>query len=164
MSSSSNLQFERSSREDSDASRPDPGSRRHPFMPVLKAAVIYFSIVFGTGFVLGTLRVLFLLPRFGTRAAEMMEMPFMFIAIVLGARFTVRHFRLHASSPPISIVVGMLALCLVIMLEFTVVLWLRGMTFSDYLAERDAISGTVYYLMLLIFGVMPWLMVQCSRK
>lgn len=68
------------------------------------------------------------------------------------------------TSPPMSIVVGMAALCLAVMLEFTVVLWLRGMTYRDYLAERDPVSGTVYYLMPLIFGVMPWLMVQRSRK
>jgi hypothetical protein len=135
----------------------------HTFTLVLKAAGIYFAIVFGAGFVLGTLRVLLLLPRFGTRAAELMEMPFMFIAIMLGARLTARRFRLH-TSPPMSIVVGMVALCLVVMLELTVVLWLRGMTFSNYLTERDPISSTVYYLMLLIFGVMPWLMVQRSRK
>ncbi len=54
----------------------------------------------------------------------------------------------------------MLTLCLAAMLEFTVVLWLRDMTFSDYLAERDPVSSTVYYQMLLIFGTMPWIVVS----
>jgi hypothetical protein len=128
-------------------------------LSVLKAAGLYFVIVFSTGFVLGTLRILLLLPRFGTRMAELMEMPFMFIAIVLGAWLTVRRFRLQAS-PPISVVVGVVALCLVLMMEFTVVLWLRGMTIADYLAERDPVSGTVYYLMLIIFAATPWLIAR----
>lgn len=121
----------------------------------LKAAGLYFAIVFGTGFALGTLRVLFLLPRFGVRWAELIEMPFMFIAIVLGARLTVRRFKLHAS-PLVSIATGVIALCLVLLMECSVVLWLRGMTFSDYLAGRDPVSGTVYYLMLLLFAATPW--------
>jgi hypothetical protein len=131
-------------------------------LSVLKAAGLYFLIVFGTGFVLGTLRVLLLLPRFGTRVAELMEMPFMFIAIVIGARLTVRRFRLQAS-PAMSVVVGLVALCLVLAMEFTVVLWLRGMTFSDYLAQRDPVSGTVYYLMLIVFAAMPWLVARYYR-
>ena len=131
----------------------------HTLLLALKAAGLYFAIVFGTGFVLGTLRVLLLLPRFGTRWAELMEMPFMFIAIVLGARLTVRRFRLQASTP-MSVVVGLMALCLVLVMEFTVVLWLRGMTFADYLAQRDPVSGTVYYLMLIIFAATPWLIAR----
>ena len=34
-------------------------------MRTLKSAVLYFAIVLGTGFVLGTIRVPFLVPRFG---------------------------------------------------------------------------------------------------
>jgi hypothetical protein len=131
----------------------------YTLLRVLKAAGLYFLIVFGTGFVLGILRVLLLFPRFGTRWAELMEMPFMFIAIVIGARLTVRRFRLQAS-PSMSVVVGLLALCLVLAMEFTVVLWLRGMTFADYLAQRDPVSGTVYYLMLIGLAAMPWLVAR----
>jgi hypothetical protein len=29
------------------------------------------------------------------------------------------------------------------------------MTVADYLASRDAVSGTVYYLALLVFAAMP---------
>jgi hypothetical protein len=133
------------------------------FLLMLRAAGLYFAIVFGIGFVLGTLRVLFLLPRFGTRWAELIEMPFMFIAIVLGARLTVRHFRLQ-TVPLVSIALGLISLCLVLVMEFSVVLWLRGMTFSDYLAERDPVSGTVYYLMLPLFAAMPWLMTRFDRS
>jgi hypothetical protein len=44
---------------------------------ILKAGLIYFAIVFGAGFVLGTIRTLWVVPRLGTRMAELMETPIM---------------------------------------------------------------------------------------
>jgi malate dehydrogenase len=42
---------------------------------MLKAAVLYFALVFGAGFVLGPIRILWTVPRFGTRMAELMDTP-----------------------------------------------------------------------------------------
>ena len=58
-----------------------------------KPAVLYFALVLGTGFALGTIRVPFLVPRPGERYAELLEMPFMFVAIVLAARYVVRRIE-----------------------------------------------------------------------
>jgi type IV secretory pathway TrbD component len=44
--------------------------------------------------------------------------------------------------------------------EFTLVLWLRGLSISEYLATRDPVSGTIYYLMLAMFVVMPLLVAR----
>ena len=59
-------------------------------MQMAKAGLLYFALVFGTGFLLGPIRLLWLVPRFGTRIAELMEMPVMLVVIVLAARWTVR--------------------------------------------------------------------------
>ena len=64
-------------------------SRSMP-MRNFKPAVLYFALVLGTGFALGTIRVAFLVPRLGERYAELLEMSFMFVAIVLAARYVVR--------------------------------------------------------------------------
>jgi hypothetical protein len=61
-------------------------------MQVLKPGVIYFALVFGAGFVLGTLRISWVVPRFGTRIAELMEMPIMFVVTILAARWIIRRF------------------------------------------------------------------------
>jgi hypothetical protein len=46
-------------------------------MRTVKAGVLYFAIVFGAGFVLGPIRLLWAVPRFGERMAELMEAPVM---------------------------------------------------------------------------------------
>jgi hypothetical protein len=34
---------------------------------------------------------------------------------------------------------------------------LRGMTASDVFLNRDPVSGTAYYVSLILFAAMPWL-------
>jgi hypothetical protein len=129
-------------------------TERHELLNILKAAVVYFALVFGAGFVLGPIRILILVPRFGVRLAELMEFPVMLVVIVLAARWLVRKFQLAAHS----LLVGFLALGLMIAFEFTLVLWLRGLTLAEYFRERDPVAGVVYYLMLLVFAAMPFFM------
>ena len=127
-------------------------TERHELLNILKAAVVYFALVFGAGFVLGPIRILFIVPRFGVRLAELMEFPVMLVVIVLTSRWLVRKFQLAAHAW----LVGFFALGLMIAFEFTLVLWLRGLTLSEYFRERDPVAGVVYYLMLLVFAAMPF--------
>ena len=120
----------------------------------IKAGILYFALVFGIGFLLGPIRILWLVPHFGTRTAELMEAPVMFVAIVFAARWTVRRLALPFR-PSTRVGMGCLSLVLLLIAEFTLVLWLRRMSISDYLANRDPVSGTVYYVMLGVFAVMP---------
>ena len=52
-------------------------------MQILKAGALYFALVFGAGFVLGPIRILWVVPHFGTRLAELMETPIMFVVIIV---------------------------------------------------------------------------------
>jgi len=52
---------------------------------------------------------------------------------------------------------GCVGLGLMLVSEFTLVLWLQGLSISEYLASRDPVSGTVYYVMLGMFCIMPLL-------
>ena len=123
-------------------------------MRTIKAGILYFALVFGAGFLLGPIRILWIVPHFGTRIAELMEAPIMFVVIVFAARWTVRRLALPFR-PSIRLGIGCIALGLLLIAEFTLVLWLRGMSISDYLANRDPVSGTVYYVILGVFAVMP---------
>jgi hypothetical protein len=128
-------------------------------MKILKAGVLYFVLVFGAGFILGPIRLLWVVPHFGTRLAELMETPFMICVIIIAAGWIVRRL----SVPPTwftRLGMGCIALGLMLVAEFTLVLGLRGMSVSDYLASRDPVSGTVYYLSLGVFAIMPLLLAR----
>jgi hypothetical protein len=128
-------------------------------METLKAGALYFALVFGAGFVLGPIRILWLVPRFGTRIAELMETPLMFAVIIVAARWVVRRLALSSTSSK-RLGVGIIALGLLLVAEFSLVLWLRGLTFRDYLASRDPVAGTVYIVMLGLFAIMPLLVAR----
>jgi len=128
-------------------------------MEILKAGVLYFALVFGAGFVLGPIRILWVVPRFGTRMAELMETPIMFVVTIVAARWIVRRLAVP-STPSIRLGMGCAAVGLVLVAEFTLVLWLRGLSISEYLASRDLVSGTVYYVMLVVFAIMPLLVAR----
>jgi len=125
-------------------------------MRIMKAGVLYFALVFGAGFVLGPIRILWVVPRFGTRIAELMEAPIMFVVIIVAARWIVRRLAVPCTLS-IRLGMGCVALGLLLVAEFTLVLWLRGLSISNYLANRDPVSGTVYYVMLGVFAIMPLL-------
>lgn len=123
-------------------------------MRTLKAGVVYFAVVFGAGFVLGIPRVLWVAPKLGTRAAELIESPIMLAVVILAARWVVRRFAL-----PLTVAArlgpGLVALALLVAAEFTVVLKVRRLTLAQYFAGRDPAAGTAYILMLIIFAAMP---------
>lgn len=124
-------------------------------MCVLKAAVIYFALIFGAGFALGVIRILWIVPHLGTRIAELMEAPVMLAITILAARWAVRR---SAVPPKLSSRLGMAcsALFLLLLAEFSLVLYLRDLSISDYFASRDPVSGTVYYEELGRFAVIPY--------
>ena len=123
-------------------------------MRSFKSAVLYFALVLGTGFALGSIRVPFLVPRLGERYAELLEMPFMFMAIVLAARYVVRRFDLPASLS-LRLSVGFAALLMSVVAELLLASLLQGRSIAQYIASRDPVSGSVYLVMLLLFALMP---------
>jgi predicted MFS family arabinose efflux permease len=66
-------------------------------MRVLKAAATYFVLVFGAGFVLGAIRVTWIVPRIGARAAVLLETPLVLAVSVLAALWRNRRLAAGAS-------------------------------------------------------------------
>lgn len=128
-------------------------------MQILKAGVLYFALVFGVGFVLGAIRILWVVPRFGARTAELMETPIMFVVTIVAARWVVRRLAVPPK-PSNRLGMGCIGLGLMLVAEFTLVLRLRGLSISEYLASRDPVSGMVYYVMLGVFCIMPLLVAR----
>lgn len=128
-------------------------------MRIVKAAALYFALVFGAGFVLGVVRLLWLVPRLGERAAELAEMPVMLVVIVAAAWWVTRRLAVPRNAAA-RLSMGVLALVLLLAVEFTVVLWLRGLTLEQYFATRDPVAGAVYYALLGVFAAMPALVAR----
>jgi hypothetical protein len=124
---------------------------------VVRLAVSYVALVLAAGFVLGTARVLWLVPRVGTRAAELLEMPLMLVATVLAARWVDRRLPAGTRSRT-RLGIGAIALGLLLAAELLVVAPLRGLSPLEALADRDPVSGTAYWLSLALFLLMPWLL------
>jgi hypothetical protein len=132
-------------------------------MRSFKPAIVYFALVMGAGFVLGMIRVPFLVPRLGERYAELLEMPFMAVAIVLAARHVVRRFELPASLP-LRLLVGFTALALSVIAELLLAMALQGRSLVEFIASRDPVSGSVYLVMLLLFALMPAILSRLDRR
>ena len=126
---------------------------------ILKAGVFYFALVFGAGFVLGAVRTLFVVPRAGTRMAELMETPIMLVVTIVASRWIV----LRLLVPFVQFArLGMsgIALGLLLVAESGFMPWVRGLSIRQYFASRDRVSGAVYYVMLVLFAVMPLLVAR----
>ena len=118
------------------------------------AALVYFAIVLGTGFVLGVFRVPILVPRIGERWAELAEMPIMAAVIFFAAGYILRRFP-EIALPGRSLVAGFLALAFSVTAELGLAVTLQDKPLAEFLGSRDKVSGSVYIGLLLVFAVMP---------
>lgn len=116
--------------------------------------MLYFALVFAVGFALGTVRTLWVVPRLGARTAELMEQPVMLGVSVLAARWVARRIGVPPRWPR-RLAMGCVALALMLVAEFSVVLWIRGLTIRGYLESRDPVSGAAYFIALGAFAVVP---------
>lgn len=128
-------------------------------MRILKAALVYFALVFGSGFLLGPIRILWVVPRFGTRIAELIEAPIMLVIVIVAAQWTVSWFAVPPTRAS-RLALGCIALFLLLLAEFALVPRVRHMSITAYLSSRDPVSGAVYYAELGIFAIVPLLIRQ----
>jgi hypothetical protein len=126
-------------------------------LQVAKAGVAYFALVFAAGFLLGSIRVPFLVPRVGERIAELIETPFMFVVVVAAARFiTLRHAL--PTQAAVRLAVGFVGLALLVATELALAAVLQRRSPVDFIVSRDPVSGTVFALMLVLFALMPFIL------
>ena len=128
-------------------------------MKVLKAGILYFALVFGAGFMLGPIRVFWVVPRFGVRIAELMESPIMFAVIIVAARWIVRRLGVPPT-PPSRLGMGFVALGLLLVAEIVLGYLLWGLSITEMITSRDPVSGSVYYALLGVFAIMPLLLAR----
>jgi hypothetical protein len=119
---------------------------------ILTAALTYFCVVFAVGCVLGTIRVLWIMPNLGVRNAELAEQPLMLAVVFLTARWIVR--RLGSQFTKLEILsVGLIAFAILLTVEVVALL-------IQPERPRDTVSGVVFFAMLGIFAFMPWFLAR----
>src|ERR1039458_3577269 len=126
-------------------------------MRIVLATLLYFAVVFGTGLVLGPARVLWLEPLGRAPNGERIEAPFLVIAMVGAARWVPKIARTTENLRS-SAFIGVGALVLLLMADFTVGYSLRGLALPEQLARFATAPGVIYAILLLLFALMPVLL------
>jgi hypothetical protein len=104
------------------------------------AAALYFLAVFGVGFVLGPIRLLWLEPRVGAVAATLSEAPFLLLAMIAAAYWIPRRIGIAAGIGGM-LAIGFGALALQQAADFAVGTALRGTSAIDQVARLTSQRG-----------------------
>ena len=123
-------------------------------MQILTSACLYFAIVFGVGFLLGPIRVVWLEPWLGTTFAVAIEAPFLLAAMIFAARRVPKWIGLNATLGSLA-AIGVGALALQQIADFAVALGLRHMTMAEQFAYLATPAGLIYAAALVAFAAMP---------
>jgi hypothetical protein len=120
---------------------------------MIKAALVYFGLVFGAGFILGPIRVLLLEPQVGARIAELIEAPIMLTAILFASRWISRHWSNLSFKGLLG--AGMITVAMILSADLGVGVFLRDMSVQQVFTNRDIVTGSVYYILLAITATAP---------
>ncbi len=118
------------------------------------AGASYFLILFAFGFVLGTLRTIFVVPRIGELGATLAELPFMLIAALFACRWMLRRWQV----PPDLAVRCSMTLCFLLLLALFETVGgaaLFGRTMADQWAALITEAGLFGLSAQIIAAMLP---------
>lgn len=122
----------------------------------IRAGLFYFLGVFAIGFALGTVRTLWLVPRFGALAAVAMEVPLMLLASWWACGAVLRRIRV----PParlLRLTMGGTAFLLLMLAELALAVWGFGQSAASYWAGFAAPAARLGLAGQIAFALMPLL-------
>lgn len=116
------------------------------------AALRYFLAIFALGFMLGTIRTLWLAPAIGATAAVLCELPAMLAASWWLAHRIVRRTRL---SPGAALGMGALAFALLMAAEALLAALLVGQSLAQWAGDLVRTPGWIGLSGQVLFGLFP---------
>lgn len=128
---------------------------------LLLCAFGYFGGVFGAGFVFGVVRTLFVLPRVGETTAELFEAPLMLVVIVVAAWILAKRYRGPRSRLGL---IGCVAASFVLIADIAVGYFFRGLSPYAVIFEREPVTGSAYYALLVVFAALPYFLTRSERS
>ncbi len=123
-------------------------------MRIIGAGLAYWAVVFALGFVLGTVRVLWLAPLVGLLPATAMELPIMLAASWFAASWLVGRFGIAKSGEALAM--GLIAFALLMAAECALGVTTVGMTPAQWLAEFRQPHALLGLAGQVLFALMPW--------
>jgi hypothetical protein len=130
-------------------------------MNIFKAGSAYFAIIFSLGFILGTIRVLAVIPRIGEFAATLLELPLILTASWFVSGWLIRKIEIAPDSAS-RLLMGAVAFGLAMIAEP-----LLGLSFGRSLAEQWSAllrpAGLAGIAGQALFGLMPWVRLQTGN-
>lgn len=123
-------------------------------MRVGLAAAAYWATVFALGFVLGTIRVLWVIPLVGLMPATLLELPIILMASWFAAGRLVRRFAIVSSGEALAI--GALAFAILMVAECALAGALNGQTPAQWLADLRQPHALLGLAGQVVFALMPW--------
>lgn len=122
----------------------------------IRAAVFhYFSVIFALGFVLGAIRVIFIVPHTGALVGVLLELPLMIAASWHAAAFAIRRYAIPPETAP-RFLMGMAAFVLLMAAE-TALGQAIGRTLASQYSELGTLPGQLGLAGQILFGLMPLL-------
>ncbi len=125
----------------------------------IKAGLLSFVIVFAAGFVLGTLRVIVILPFIGEIAAVALELPVMLAISWLVCRRLATQFSVPEKIPH-RLAMGTVAFGLLMLAEFGLSVFAFNRSGAEYFALFLTASGLLGLAGQIAFGLFPLLQLR----
>ncbi len=130
----------------------DPSSSESPSRAIM-AGIAYFAVVFAIGFVLGTIRVLWLAPQAGEEVAVLLETPVILGACAWAAWWLTGWFAVRTLGE--ALVMGALGFALLMAAELALAVTAFSMSPREWLASLFVPPGLWGLLGQIAFGLFP---------
>jgi hypothetical protein len=127
-----------------------------------KAGLVYFVVAFGFGFLLGTFRMLVIVPAVGEISAVMLEMPIMLAISWFSSRWLIGRFSVPDGLAP-RLVMGGLAFAILMFAEVGLSILGFGRTFAEHLASYRQVASFMGLLGQLAFASFPAIQLSVRR-
>lgn len=128
----------------------------------VKAGVSYFALVYMAGFMLGTLRVLFVVPWIGETAAVSLETPILLAASWMASRWCAATFQV-APNAKSGLLMGAVAFALLVVGELGVSVFAFGRSLESALAAFGSTPGMIGLSAQVAFGLLPLVQATLCR-
>ncbi|MCC7260381.1 MAG: hypothetical protein IT567_05050 [Alphaproteobacteria bacterium] len=125
-------------------------------LSILRAAFLYFTLVFAAGFALGAIRTLGVTPRMGEFAATLIELPLILFISWHACAFVLRRAPVP-TRPPARLLMGGIAFGLLIIAETTLGVVGLGRSLSEQIASYAAWGPATGLLAQFAYALFPYL-------